>query len=296
MKTFIATFLFSLTTLATIAQVETKVFKQEGLLGEDFEIEYQLISKESYVNFTAISSTPMGSLEILQSKIDTVVLADQIQYNFHLHVTSFDSGVFWVPQFPIQAGSQTFLTDSVGLSIVPVLLEEEPQLKDIAPPIEISFSWDEFWARFGKVVWITLGVLLLIGALLWMYLRFRKRKEEEEEIIPPIVTAMQSLATLDLDSPVDLFHHKLSEIFKTYLSGIYHAGYEDKTNTEVFKELSKKAYLKENIGEIKQFLKINDLAKFAQFKPSNEVQEKGKQLIENTIKTIDTNEQVIDEH
>lgn len=213
-----------------------------------------------------------------------------------LHVTGFDSGIFWIPQFPILAGNQTLLTDSVGISIVPVILEEEPSLKDIAPPVTIPFTLKEFWARFGNTVLIVLGILSIIGLGLWLYFKFRKRKKAEEIVIPPIVTAMEALKTLELNEPVDVFHHKLSEIFKVYLSGIYHSGYEDKTNTEVYRELSKKPYLKEKLVDIKQLLKVNDLAKFAQFIPSEEVQLDGKNLIEETIVTIDKNENIIDEH
>ena len=123
-------------------------------------------------------------------------------------------------------------TEEIPIQVISVLLEQEaePDIKEIAPPVELP----------GTPPWvygvIALGVLALAAAA---YLLWRRRRKSEEEIVPPIpphdraYDELEQLLREDLvgKGQVKLFYLRLSNILRHYIEerfGLHRARTHDR--------------------------------------------------------------------
>jgi hypothetical protein len=152
----------------------------------------------------------------------------------------------------------------------PVSIANATDIRDIAPPVEITDPWA--W------LWWTLAVVALVVALL-VYLKWRKRRASLISAAPPVPAHVR--AKLKLQDALGLitqpkpFVIAVSDAERLYLEERFNFRAPERTTEEFLRELNATELLtksqKESLGE---FLTNCDLVKFAKYEPGeNELRE-----------------------
>jgi hypothetical protein len=241
----------------------------------------------------------LGQFEIKDYKIyDPVRQEGRIEEKFEYVISVFDTGTFVIPPFPVAY----FPTDSLGdyklmeaspitIYVESVIQDEERQLKDVKPPIDIPYDYFSLFSVIAAVVLI--GTMVFLG-----YRLYRKRKETGYLIKPPepprpaheiALAALDELLKKDLLSEglVKEFYIEISDIIRHYIEGRFFIRALEETSREILNELAAQELdisLKEKAKEI---LELSDLVKFAKYKTDTEENQKivslSREFIEETM-------------
>jgi hypothetical protein len=142
-------------------------------------------------------------------------------------------------------------------------LADATDIRDIAPPVEISSGPAWLWWAVGVAV---IAVLVLLA---WLYWR-RKRVEVPVVFeIPAHERARRKLETaLDLYDQPKPFCVIVSDAVRLYLEERFGLRAPERTTEEFLLDLSKNAALTANQKEsLKEFLSACDMVKFARYEP-----------------------------
>ncbi len=267
---FIALFSFTVTRGQAL---KTYIDKNRILIGEHirYEIKLNLASSSYKVNFGIPDSIPHFDI-IEQNKYDTVDEHGVYTLRQTILFTSFDSGIWKLPAFPVtisypNKAAVKALSDSVLIQVGYSPADSTNELRDIKPVMEV-FVVDRTW------IYIAIGVLLLIilGILLYRYLKRRKKK------IPPVFNsnlsaydeAMKALNHLQQSVSADpkVFHTSLGEVFKKYYSRKTNQNLMTSTTGDILLLLTSHSKSPEIVSGIAEALRSGDAAKFAKYHPS----------------------------
>lgn len=247
-------------------------------IGEQFQYK---ITVDETENVIIPKLDKMKGLEVVsEDKIDTIKNSLIKKYI----LTGFDSGAYYIPQQQIFIKNQAYLTDSLLINVATVAIDttkiKKFPIKGIkGEPYQID--------DFKQYLWWLLGILLLIGLLLYLFV-FRKKKVEEEKVIVPALApyeeALQKLHQLDekllwQNNKVKQYYSELTEILRNYIGRDVEIPTLELTSNEIVDLVrvqndSKKLGLpKETINNISKLLRNADMVKFAKSKPmSNEIE------------------------
>jgi hypothetical protein len=248
----------------------------------------------------------LGQFEIKDYKIyDPVQQEGRIWKKFEYVISVFDTGTFVIPPFPVAY----FPTDSLGdyklieassitIYVESVIQDEERQLRDVKPPIDIPFDY--------LVLFSVISSVLIIGVLLYLGYRFYKKRKETGYLIkppePPRPAHEIALASLEellkkdllLNGFVKEFYSEISEIIRRYIEGRYFIPALEETSREILRELQNQDIVEEIRQKVKEILELSDLVKFAKYKPSDEENQKvvilAREFIEETMVVFATEE------
>ena len=249
----------------------------------------------------------LGQFEIKDYKIyDPVREEGRIEEKFEYVISVFDTGTFVIPPFPVAY----FPTDSLGeyrlieasaitIYVESVIQDEARELRDVKPPIDIPYDY--------FLLFSVLAAVILIGALVYFgYRLYLKRKETGYLIKPPepprpaheiALDALEELLKKDLVAQGLLkeFYSEISEIIRRYIEGRFFIPALEETSSEILRELNGQEIDVDLIQDIKEFLELSDLVKFAKYKPGEKENQKivilGRQFIEKTMVVYDITEQ-----
>jgi hypothetical protein len=241
----------------------------------------------------------LGQFEIKDYKIyDPVHEEGRIEEKFEYVISVFDTGTFVIPPFPVAY----FPTDSLGeyklieasaitIFVESVIQDEERNLRDVKPPIDIPY---DYFALFS-----VLASVLLIGALVFFGYRFYKKRKETGYLIRPpeppkpaheiALTALEELLKKDLLSQglIKEFYTEISEIIRRYIEGRFFIPALEETSREILSELSRQDIEDEIQYIAREMLDLSDLVKFAKHKPVEDENQKvinlSRQFIEKTM-------------
>ena len=218
-----------------------------------------------------------GGLEILHtSLLDTLAPqnSDPDEWDMIMEqswvVTGWDSGYVLIPSIKIGGAS----TSPVKIQIVPTRTEREQEIMPAADIIQIEWS---LYERFIKATpWISglFGLVILFFIAKFVYLWWRNRVVGEELIeeikpyIPPHITAMKELKTLEdrqswNKGEAKTFHVQLSKIIRTYIDGRFHISSLEKTTREVSELINTLDIHTSDKSKLMLALRLGDQIKFA---------------------------------
>ena len=211
-----------------------------------------------------------------KSKIDSVFANQKLTgLSQTIIFTSFDSGKWVLPAFdvnlnPSNGDSAYHLSTDTFPITVSYQADTTKELRDIKP-IHDAKQDKPFW------YWpaIIAGIILLIVLAIWLYFSFIKKKKP----VParPALTAfqqamqgMEKLKQLSLSdvAGIKMYHIKLKEILKEYLSDKEGPYFTSSTTSEVLMLLNQKGIDKANLSKIADAIRYSDAAKFAKYIPS----------------------------
>ena len=224
----------------------------------------------------------LGQFEIKDYKIyDPVRQEGRILEKFEYVISVFDTGTFVIPPFPVAYFPNDSLGDyklieasAITIYVESVIQDEERQLRDIKPPIDIPYDYFLLFSVISSII--------LIGALVYLgYRLYLKRKKTgyfikaPEPPRPAHEVALESLEELlkkDLlsDGLIKEFYSDISEIIRRYIEGRYFIPALEETSREILIELNGQDISEEMLLKAKESLELSDLVKFAKYKPSDE--------------------------
>jgi len=213
-------------------------------------------------------------------------------------VTTFALDTALVPPLPVyftaDANADTAQAASAPL-ILPVISLVAPDaagIRDLTPLVE-----------FAGPVWpyVLLGLALLaLGALLFFYLRSKRRTPEPEPLPPPpepqvspyeaALARLRMLDGTDLDTPtrVKPFYVELSDVLRTYLEDSLSIPALERTTRELMGEFEQRTVRHKLPGGAPQrvhgILELADLVKFADVRPPAS---QSRMALDETRKTVD---------
>jgi hypothetical protein len=158
-------------------------------------------------------------------------------------------------------------TEEIPVEVASVLTEgEEPQIKDIAAPLEMPAPWWP-WAAGAAAL-----AALLAGFYWW-----RKRKRLERDAVPPPApheVAYQELekllaAGLLEKGDAKLFYLRLSNVLRHYIEDRFGLRAPEQTTEEFLAELRRnQPFGSAHKERLQEFLEHCDLVKFAEMQPT----------------------------
>lgn len=262
--------IFILSPEQSFAQVSSSVDTTRIRIGEQFNYEIAIDQIED-VRLPKFESDSLNRVGLVASKIDSLKNRLIVKYT----LTSFDSGQYVLPGQEVFIRDRRFLTDPVTIDVgtVPVDTIKQPMhhIKNIkGEPYLFSDYLNYFW---GLIV-----ALIIIGLILYYFLRDKPTHEEIIERIPPFEMAKQRLQELDNKKLIEqnrikTYYVELTDIVRSFIEREMNIPALESTTDELietitdFNESSKLNIPDDTLKKLQRLLQDADLVKFAKMKP-----------------------------
>ena len=219
----------------------------------------------------------VGPFEVLA--IEPTQPADGRQ-RWTFRLTMFDTGNVFIPPVAFAYRSKTdtafriAYSNPLPLSIVGIPIDVKGDIKDIKPPLDAPWKFEDFLPYL-----IVLAVLLLAGLAYYYY---RKKKREREAAFmpskPTIPPGQAALAALRILEDKHLWQHGKVKEYYSEVTGIVRRFFEDQfgllalesTSDEILDQLRRIPEAAPLQAQCRSFLTTADLVKFAKYQPAPE--------------------------
>lgn len=265
---------------ATQGQVSLKALMDSSTMFIGQQSVFHLIlstPKSNQISFPVLAGdTLVNGLEIIQkSPIDTVFTSDgRMEMTQHFLVTSFDSGLYYIPPIPVTFGTDTFFSNDLGLKIVTLDVDTvKKTLFDIKGVQKPPFYLSDYLTLIVCIIALYALILLLI----WIYLKRKYRITpdmaiELENTLPPHISAIMELDKIKQDKIWKQgrnkeYYTQLSEVIRKYLSRRFQINALEMTTEELLSLFRKDKITQSVYQNLKQILQLSDLVKFAKIEP-----------------------------
>ncbi len=271
--------------------VKTTINQNDILIGEQikYQIKINLANSAYRIEIGIPDSIPHFDI-IEQNKYDTVDENGVYTLRQDIIFTSFDSGLWKIPSFPISISfpnkaSQKFLSDSFLVKVGYSLADSTGQLRDIKPVIEV-FVIDRQW------MYIAGAIVALLILLFFIYRYFKNRKRKPASVFNTTLSAFDEAIkglkhlqdqTVDNSDSLKYFYGSLSDIFKRYYSRKTNKNLMSEATGDILLLLQAHVHSKETLSSAAQALRTGDAVKFAKYIPSDLENTQCVSLIKNVI-------------
>jgi hypothetical protein len=237
----------------------------------------------------------LGQFEIKDYKVHDPVHSDgRIKQQFDYVISVFDTGAFVIPPFPVAYFPTDSLSDyrlieasPITIYVESVIQDEERQLHDVKPPIEIPYNYLALLSLIAAVVLI--AVLLYVG-----YRLYKKRKESGYLIRAPeparpaheiALSALENLLAKNLlaEGMTKQFYSELSELIRYYIEGRYYVHALEETSTEILTQMKAHELEEKSFTWLHNLLQLADLVKFAKYQPTEKENQESPQWAKSFI-------------
>ncbi len=251
---------------------KSRVDPQKIQLGQPFTFEVELTHSKDQ-RFELRTPKELGPFELVDQKRSREDGAAEAVTTFRIELALFELGKKQLPDltFEVVSGQNagTWVLPGLeveGVASLPSTAEKEGvDLKDLAPLVPVP-------VRTYRVLY-ALAALLALGALVWAWLRYRKRPRPlvAAPIRPPAPLPLRTRAALEALRAEDLpgqgkvreFYFRLSEIIRGHLGERYGFDALESTSHELLSSLRRMHTPGLSIPELERFSNESDLVKFA---------------------------------
>lgn len=295
-KTFLLFFplvLFSFT--SGIGQVYKEILiavdSTEFKIGEQINIRFQ-VKGDSLSKIQFPEQPNFAPFEILEIfPLDTIRSQTHYLFTKKYALIQFDSGNYWIPKQKILINGVNAISDSISIRINTVVVDTLKQpLFDIKPLVKLERGYKELTKQIAVIFFI----LLVLAFLIFLGLRFQKKREEKRKKIPPFERALLELKALEEERPrlqeeYKSYYSKLTEVVRRYLEEEANITALESTSKELLKKLEllidagKLDLSTEILLSLKQVLEHADLVKFARSAPEFEVATSDRNIVEDVV-------------
>ena len=270
-----------------IIAVDSTEFK----IGEQINIRFQVKGDSlSKIQFPEQPNfAPFELLEIFP--LDTIRSQTHYLFTKKYAIIQFDSGNYWIPKQKILINGVNAISDSISIRINTVVVDTLKQpLFDIKPLVKLERGYKELTKQIAVIFFI----LLVLAFLIFLGLRFQKKREEKRKKIPPFERALLELKALEEERPrlqeeYKSYYSKLTEVVRRYLEEETNITALESTSKELLKKLEllidagKLDLSTETLLSLKQVLEHADLVKFARSAPEFEVATSDRNIVEDVV-------------
>lgn len=273
-------FLSKSTLFGQNVDVQTKLDTNEILIGDQIYLYLTAVQKKD-VNLYGldVSDKLPEEIEIIDTeRPDTVSLEDdRYQITRKYLVTSFDSGRVNIPEmnFPYERGNinDTIASPSMELIVSTVKIDTTETIFDIKEPFGAPLSFREILPYLGILI-----AIVILGLLIWYYLKYLKKKKTKQELEKPAepahIIAFRELDKLKAEKlwqkdKIKLYYTKLADILRYYLWLRYDIKTLERTTLEILTSLKVSGFEDEKLyNMLADILRQADLVKFAKWIPT----------------------------
>ena len=257
--------------------IETSLDSNKLLIGDQtfLTIKVTVPRNRSEIVFPKFADTLLKSVEIVdRSKIDTISKDDKtyvLQQKYT--ITSFDSGSYILKVGPfIINGKDSMFANPISLYVNTLKVDTAKDVKDIKAPYKAPLEWAEIWPWLR---WFLVGLLIvsILVYFLWRYFSKKDDYESVKTIEPPHTIAFRELERLKdeqllANGLVKEYHSRVSDIIRGYIEVRFEVKALELTSDEVLDIFRNSEIVNSELfNQLKQLLKVADLAKFAKYVP-----------------------------
>lgn len=277
-----------------LAQVYVKasVDKNKLLIGEPV-----ILTLEAYIPLgQQVTWFPVDTIPhfefLKKSQLDTAESIEGKKITQVMTITSFDSGLWEIPQLELKVDKQSYYTDTLLIDVGFVPFDREADYRDIKNIIEVNNPDTRY------IPWILAAAVLVSLALVIYIMRNRQSSAIEEKVeapkLSPYDEAMQALATLRMkglpqNGQVKWYYTELNDILRVFVSRKLNIATMERTNEELILKLRDLNLSKDSFSQLAQALRMSDYVKFAKYLPGNEDNEKNYKIIHSAIESLNNN-------
>lgn len=234
------------------------------------------------LNFPSLADTVTSNVEVVNlAAADSTVANGLLTVYQRYIVTSFDSGLHYIPPFKFEifgeAGTQTFETGSLALNVVNPFENVDPSkgITDIKPPFNLPFSLAELLKFLPYIA----GFMLLAGLITIAVLKYLQRKGKIKVVVPSKprdpahIIAIRELEHIKSQqlwqrNLVKEYYVGISDTLRRYIEDRYGVDALEFTTDQTLAALKEKGFAdSRNYEQLKEILNTSDLVKFARFEP-----------------------------
>jgi len=260
------------------------------------------------------SDTITKNIEVVRfSKPDTIRNGDILSISRLYTITSFDSGLHYIPPVEVEylVGEmfEKQASRSLGLLVVNPFVEVDPQkgFFDIKQPLNLPFSLLEL-VKYIKwiLLFLLVAAILIIGIYWWV-----KKRNPIKEIFfvekpkePPHITALRELDRIKNEKlwqkgQIKQYQSQLTDVMRKYMEGRFNFPAMELSTTEILQTLKNIDLSDEKLKPwTSKILETADLAKFAKYEPLADENENSLNgayfLVNQTTKPEETENELVD--
>jgi hypothetical protein len=268
-------------------------------IGEQIQLKIS-VNQLQNVLFPKLQLDSLGKVEVVEV-LPTDTLKNKLEQRYLL--TSFDSGVYVIPQQSVLVNNKKFLTDSLLINVATVKVDTTRQKMF---PIKAIQREPKTFDDYKHLFWWLIPVFVIIAIILYFIFRKKEKKPEVKVYIAPIQEALQRLKELDEkhlleQNKIKIYYSELTDIVRTYIEkDISIPALESTTNELIetisdFNASSKLGISKETIAELKEVLQSADLVKFAKSSPIIEEIKGHRNLSERILQSLKPKKETLKE-
>ncbi len=275
-------------------QVESRLDKVSVPIGDQTVLHLVAhIPAKSVISFPQLRDS-IGKIKIVKGpKLDTAFDKNHpatVTITHNYIITSFDTGIYVIPEFAFHTKSDSFKTGTVTLRITSVPVDTTKSFYDIKQPFAVSYTFWDWLKDHWLLVFMILVAVLLIIAIIY-YLKSRPKGTIIKKVVPALpadAIALNKLYELRdkklwQGNEIKKYYSELTDILREYLETRYHIKTHEQTSSEILTGLKNKDIPVNARISLKQLLTLADLVKFAKEKP---LPAENEQSIEDAIDFI----------
>lgn len=288
-------------------EVEQRLDSLQILIGEQTQLRLKVTapkgSKIVMPTFKPSEILTPGIEVVEQSNGDTTILDNgKMQVSRNYTLTSFDERVYAIPALPVQVNGKSYQGNQLALKVLTVPVDTV-HLNQYYPPKGVQDN-PFMWSEWSPLFWLSILVLILFGAMAWLWQRLRQNKPIVIRMrivkrIPPHEKALCEINVIKQHHATSQetqkeYYTRLTTTLREYIEERFGFRAMEMTSSEIIEHLHTAANDK-MIDELKQLFRTADLVKFAKYETF--LNENDANLV-NAINFIDqtkTNEQVTEE-
>jgi len=282
-------FLFLLICIRAQSQVQVKTFtdKESILIGERFTMTIEsFMPLDQQFSWPMIDTLPNFQI-ISSSKIDTTENFNSRKVLQSFQLTSFDSGHYTIPPITFLIGNIRYVSDTVGIDIGYSPMDVNPDYKEIKDILDVEDAGNPY------LYWFIAGVALVLGILLWYFLKNKKQPVKVAEVkkLSPYEEAMIALENIRKsgfiqNGSVKKYYSELNDVLRNYLDSQLQLHSMKKTNEQIIYELRTLELNKEDQQKLTDALRVADFVKFAKYQPDETMNEENFTIVKNAIQSL----------
>lgn len=261
------------------ASLDSTVIVIGGQVGLRLEV---AVPQGMRVAFPALADTVTSKIDVVSElKTDTVIVNGLLTLKRDYLITSFDSGLHYIPPFKFEYagndGSGSVESASLALNVVNPFESVDPQkgITDIKPPFNLPFTLRELLKYLPYV----LAALLVFAIIVFGVLYYLRRKGKIAPFIAPKpkepahVIALRELERIKSEKKwqhnrVKEFYSELTDTLRKYIEDRFGIQAMEFTSDQTLDALRQQGFSdKKNLDQLSTILNLADLVKFARYEP-----------------------------
>ena len=187
-------------------------------------------------------------------------------------LTSFDGKLYYLPPFKVKVDGKTYQSKSLALKVMEVDVDTT-KMNQFFGPKDVQDN-PFLWSDWSLVFWLSVLLLLLLGAATYLYIRLRDNKPLIKSFklvkrLLPHQKAMREIEQIKADKMVSSenqkeYYTKLTDTLRRYIEERYKFSAMEMTSSEIIERLTRDGDQK-SLDELRQLFMTADLVKFAKY-------------------------------